>query len=77
MKKTKKMLAAMLAVSTLAAAPTEAWSLRKRHRQMAIMGRQRQGRLNPARRRQIPMVKSLHQKAMGSCGRRPLRRSVL
>ena len=85
MKKTKKMLAAMLAVSTLAAAlsgcsggnKTEAWSLRKRHRQMAIMGRQRQGRLNPARRRQIPMVKSLHQKAMGSCGRRPLRRSVL
>ena len=86
MKKTKKMLAAMLAVSTLAAALsgcsggnktdgslefTEAASADR------IMGRQRQGRLNPARRRQIPMVKSLHQKAMGSCGRRPLRRSVL
>ena len=86
MKKTKKKLAAMLAVSTLAAALSGcsggnktdgSLELRKRHRQMAIMGRQRQGRLNPARRRQIPMVKSLHQKAMGSCGRRPLRRSVL
>ena len=75
MKKTKKMLAAMLAVSTLAAALSGCSGGNKTDG--SLMGRQRQGRLNPARRRQIPMVKSLHQKAMGSCGRRPLRRSVL